>query len=137
MGTLDGRVAMVTGAGRGLGCATTLLFAREGADVAAVDIDAAAAKETTERAMAFGRRAVEIAADLADASAARRAAEESVERLGRLDVLVNAAGVLDIEPLRDVSEAGWDRAFAVKRGLRPRSSRGEASEGGRAPLRGN
>src|SRR5439155_497954 len=73
MGTLDGRIALVTGAGRGLGRATALLFAREGADVAAVDIDPTSAKETAEHVLSLGRRSAAIVADLSDASLAAAA----------------------------------------------------------------
>ena len=118
MGTLDGRIALVTGAGRGLGRATALLFAREGADLVAVDVDAAAAKETAEQVLALGRRSAAVTADLAEPAAGAGAVAEAVERFGRLDVLVQAAAVLDVEPLLEVTAAAWDRAFAVNaRGL--------------------
>jgi len=118
MGTLDGRIALVTGAGRGLGRATALLFAREGADLVAVDVDAAAAKETAEQVLALGRRSAAVTADLAEPAAGAGAVAEAVERFGRLDVLVQAAAVLDVEGLLEVTAAAWDRAFAVNaRGL--------------------
>ena len=118
MGTLDGRIALVTGAGRGLGRATALLFARAGADVVTVDVDRAAAKETAEQVEALGRRSAALAADLAEPAAGAGAVAEAVERFGRLDVLVQAAAVLDVEPLLEVTGAAWDRAFAVNaRGL--------------------
>jgi len=118
MGTLDGRIALVTGAGRGLGRATAWLFAREGADVAVVDVDAAAAKETAEHVLALDRRSAVIAADLGDPAAGPGAVAETLERLGRLDILVCAAALLDVEPLLEVTPAAWDRAFAVNvRGL--------------------
>jgi NAD(P)-dependent dehydrogenase (short-subunit alcohol dehydrogenase family) len=118
MGLLAGRVAMVTGAGRGLGRATALRFAAEGADLALVDRDAAALAEAAGRAAAAGGRVAALPADLGEPAAAGAAVDEAVRRLGRLDVLVNAAGLLDVEPVLEVTPAAWDRAFAVNaRGL--------------------
>jgi NAD(P)-dependent dehydrogenase (short-subunit alcohol dehydrogenase family) len=109
---------MVTGAARGLGRATACLFARAGAVVSAVDRDAPGVKDTVEAITLAGGRAIAVVADLGTADAAREAVDETVRQLGRLDVLVNAAGVLDVEPLLEVTEGSWDRTFAVNaRGL--------------------
>ena len=109
---------MVTGAACGLGRATARLVAGEGARVSAVDRDADGIKDTVEAIILAGGSAIAVVADLGDAVAAREAVDETVRQLGRLDVLVNAAGVLDVEPLLEVTEQSWDRTFAVNaRGL--------------------
>src|SRR5207237_460187 len=83
-----------TGAGRGLGRATALLFARAGADVVTVDVDRAAAKETAEQVEALGRRSAALAADLAEPAAGAGAVAEAARRFGRLGVPAQAAAAL-------------------------------------------
>ena len=89
MGRLQGKVAFITGAGAGIGRATAVLFAREGARIAAADIDAAAAGETARLA---GDGAFALRADVTDETSVREAIGATVERFGRLDVLHNNAG---------------------------------------------
>jgi NAD(P)-dependent dehydrogenase (short-subunit alcohol dehydrogenase family) len=93
-GRLQDKVALITGAGSGIGRETSLLFAAEGARVLAVDLDAAAAEETVEKVRAAGGEAMGHRADvsLADDSAAMVAAAE--EAFGRLDVMFNNAGIM-------------------------------------------
>jgi NAD(P)-dependent dehydrogenase (short-subunit alcohol dehydrogenase family) len=89
MPRLAGKVAFITGAGTGIGRATAILFAREGAKVAVADIDGAAAEETAELA---GNEAIAILTDVTDADSLQTAIRATVDKFGRLDVLHNNAG---------------------------------------------
>ena len=92
MGRLDGRAAMVTGGGRGIGRAIALAMAREGADVALSARTASEIEAVAGEVKALGRRGVAVRADALDAASTHSAVREAIDRLGRLDVLVNNAG---------------------------------------------
>jgi NAD(P)-dependent dehydrogenase (short-subunit alcohol dehydrogenase family) len=113
-GRLAGRVALVTGAGRGFGRAIALAFAREGADVA-VNYHASAgpAAEVVAAVEALGRRAIAVAADVAREEQVRAMVETARQRLGRLDVLVNNAGIMTRGPYLEVPVADYARMFAI------------------------
>ncbi|MFF4269472.1 SDR family oxidoreductase [Streptomyces sp. NPDC001536] len=112
--TLNGKVALVTGGSRGIGAATALLLAREGADVALTYENGKEAAEEVVRAVeALGRRAVALRADSADAAEAAGAVDRAVEALGGLDVLVNNVGVGVLGPLEGLSLVDVDRVLAV------------------------
>ena len=105
---LEGRRAVVTGAGRGIGAAIAQRFAAAGARVALLDRDIEAARTV---AASIGGLAFEV--DLADASATRMITRTAIDTLGGLDVLVNNAGILHMAPLLDISVDDWDRTFDV------------------------
>ena len=111
--SLDGKVALVTGAGRGMGRATALALANEGADVAVTDILADAVEETATDARAAGRRSVPIAADIGAGEDIDRVLADTVAALGRVDILVNNAGVTRFLDIMDITEADWDRIHRV------------------------
>ncbi|MDQ0597913.1 3-oxoacyl-[acyl-carrier protein] reductase [Streptomyces canus] len=112
--SLNGKVALVTGGSRGIGAATAVRLAREGADVALTYVNGKEAAEDVVRAVeAEGRRAVALRADSADAAEAAEAVDRAAEALGGLDVLVNNVGVGVLGPLEDLSLAEVDRVLAV------------------------
>ncbi|MYE88206.1 glucose 1-dehydrogenase [Candidatus Poribacteria bacterium] len=110
---LDGQVAIVTGAGRGIGRATALRLAREGASVTVADINEANAKEVAEEVESAAGTAHPLTVDVTNRADAERMVSETVERFGKLDILVNNAGIAIIASLMDTDEATWDALMNV------------------------
>ena len=111
---LEGKVALITGAGSGIGQATAVLFAREGAKVAAVDLREDAAKATAEQIEKSGGQALPIRADVSKSADNQAAIQQAVARWGRLDVFYANAGVPQFPTsVESVDEAVFDQIMAV------------------------
>lgn len=114
MGVLDGKVALVTGGSRGIGAATALRLAEDGADVAITYEKAKdRAEEVVARIEESGRKALAVQADSGDAEAVTAAVHRTAEALEGLDILVNNAGVFPTGPIEEFSVEDMDRALAV------------------------
>lgn len=110
---LEEKVAVVTGAGGGIGAAVALELARNGARVAVLDINANGAEATAKQAAAFGSDAIPVQVDVADAERVAAAADEVTRRWGAVDVLVNNAGISASGLLSELSAADWQRVLDV------------------------
>jgi NAD(P)-dependent dehydrogenase (short-subunit alcohol dehydrogenase family) len=116
MDRLKGKVALITGAGMGMGREASLLFAEEGARIVVADIDGVAAQATVELVEKAGGQAVAVTGDVAVETDVRRMIDEGVRRFGALHVLYNNAGVLWKDRDRSVLETDekwWDRVMAI------------------------
>jgi len=108
---LQNQVAIVTGGGSGMGEAIAETYAREGARVAVIDVDGAAAGKVAKK---IGKAAIAVRCDVVKRSDIDAAVAETVKAFGKLDVLVNNAGVAHVnKPMLDIDEAEFDRVFAV------------------------
>ncbi len=108
MGLLDQQIAVVTGAGRGIGRATALQFADAGADVVCVSRTVENSRKVADEVQSKGRRSWAVAVDVADPAGVNAAAEQILKDAGRVDILVNNAGVTRDNLLMRMSEEEWD-----------------------------
>jgi NAD(P)-dependent dehydrogenase (short-subunit alcohol dehydrogenase family) len=113
MGALRGRRALITGGASGIGRATALLFAREGAAVSVVDLDQAGGQTVAQAIVDGGGRAIFLGCDVSLAADCQRAVQETVDELGGLDILFNNAGIIRRATVVETTEAEWDRVMAV------------------------
>jgi NAD(P)-dependent dehydrogenase (short-subunit alcohol dehydrogenase family) len=113
MGTLDGKTAIVTGSGRGIGRAEALLLAAEGANVVVNDVDGDQAKATAADIEAAGGDALASTEDVSSWSGAESVVQQAVDQWGRLDILVNNAGVIRDAMSFSLSEDQWDEVIRV------------------------
>jgi len=112
-GRLSAKVVIITGAGRGIGRASALLFAAEGARLALVDIDYDHGNEVVEEIRVGGGEAIFIHADLTDATQMKTMAETVARTYGRIDVLYNNAGINHFGKVTEAEESAWDRVMDV------------------------
>ena len=110
---LKGRWVLVTGAASGIGHETALAFAREGADIVAVDLDEARLAETSQLVEAMGRRCLALGCDVSDAAAVDALATRVAADVGAPDVVVNNAGIGFLGPFLDTPVSAWDQVIGV------------------------
>lgn len=110
---LENRVAVITGAGSGMGRATAELFAREGASIVVADVDATGAAKTVETIHASGGKAVASITNVTNAAQVEAMINLAIETYGRIDILHNNAGVIIVKFLEDTSEEEWDWVLGV------------------------
>lgn len=110
---LKGKVAIVTGGGSGIGEATALTFAKEGARITVADVADSAGNNTVERIRASGGEAIYVHADVASASEIQSVVRETIGNYGRLDVLFNNAGIAMRLGVAELPEEDWDRCIAI------------------------
>ena len=110
---LTEHIALVTGAGQGIGRATALTLAREGADVAVIDINGQTAEDTSSEIIAMGRHSLALQADVGNLHDIDRLVRQAIDTFGRIDILVNNAGVTRRAYIMDLTEDDWDRIHRV------------------------
>ncbi len=108
---LSGKVAIVTGSGQGIGKAVALRLAREGADIVVAEINNEAAERTAQELVALGRRAQAYPVNIASPAEIRSMVNQVVAQLGRIDILVNAAGIAHTKPFLELTDEDWDRVL--------------------------
>jgi NAD(P)-dependent dehydrogenase (short-subunit alcohol dehydrogenase family) len=113
MGKLDGKIALITGGGSGIGRATALLFASEGAKLSVVDWAEDNARAVVAEIGKRGGEAIALRADVSKAADAERMVSETVQRFGRLDILYNNAGIGVARHTHLMSEEEWDRTIDI------------------------
>ncbi len=113
MGRLEGRVAFITGAGRGIGAATALRMAEEGARVVLADIDTEGCKQVSADVSKLGSESLVLSCDVADSAIVQDAMDQAASHFGRLDILVNNAGVVRDNLIYKMSEDDWNTVMNV------------------------
>jgi meso-butanediol dehydrogenase/(S,S)-butanediol dehydrogenase/diacetyl reductase len=111
--TIDGKVALVTGAGQGIGRAIALRLARDGADIAIVDLDPQKMEQVAEEVRSIGRKATVFKADVTGRDEVHAAVDHAANELGGFDIMVNNAGIAQIEPISDVTTEQFDKIIKV------------------------
>jgi len=113
MGRLDNKVAIITGAGRGIGRAMALLFAKEGAKVVVAEWVTEGGEETVRMVNEVGGDAIFVKCDVSKAGDVKKTVKAAVDAYGKLDILINNAAIAPYEPLVESTEANFDRTIAI------------------------
>ena len=113
MGVLEGRVAIITGAGQGIGKAIALRFAREGADIVVNDIIPENIEDVAQAVAELGRASVAVKADVSRKQEVDRLVSTAINEFGKVDILVNNAGIMRDAPLLEMTEEDWDAVIDV------------------------
>jgi len=113
MKRLQGKIALISGAAKGMGAAEALLFAKEGAQVIVADVDDAGASAVVKEIEDAGGRATAVHLDVSDAASWQTAIAEGNKAFGNINVLVNNAGILLMKPVQDTTEDDWDKIFSI------------------------
>jgi len=111
--SIVGKVALVTGAGQGIGRGIALRLARDGADVAIVDVNGKTLAAVAKEIKAQGRRATSFVGDVSDRAQVYAAVEHAVDQLGGFDIMVNNAGIAQVQAISDVTPEEVDRIFRI------------------------
>jgi len=110
---LDNKVAIVTGAGRGIGKAIAIALAREGANVTVSDVDIQTAKKVAREIKSLGWKALAIQVDISDSKEVNRMVQSVLKKFERVDILVNNAAIIKRGSIEDLTEEDWDRVMDV------------------------
>ena len=111
--SLEGKAALVTGGGQGLGGAIAEGFAQFGADVSVVDINPSTAEAVSETIRGMGRKSISIKCDVSDEKQVKHTVEKTIEELGKVDILAAVAGIGDRAMAEDMTINQWDRVIAI------------------------
>jgi meso-butanediol dehydrogenase/(S,S)-butanediol dehydrogenase/diacetyl reductase len=110
---LRGKTAIITGAAAGIGAASAALFAREGANVVAVDIDRELLHQVSDRITRTDSDCLAVIADVSQPDDVQNAVRASLEKFGHIDILFNNAGIVPVGKVDTIAEEQWDRAMAI------------------------
>jgi len=113
MGNLENKVALVTGAGQGIGRAIALRLARDGADIAIVDLNDEKVQAVADEVQALGRKATTFKADVSNRDEVYAAIDHTEKELGGFDIIVNNAGIANVQPIADITSEEVDKIFKV------------------------
>jgi len=110
---LSNRVAIVTGAARGIGKAIAVVLAQNGSDVVVADLNIKKAQETADEISKSGRRALPVQVDISSGRQVSDMVNKTLENFGKIDILVNNAGIIELMSIFDITEKQWDRIMSV------------------------
>ncbi|AKO53455.1 short-chain dehydrogenase [Marinobacter psychrophilus] len=110
---LEGKTALITGAGRGIGQGIAMSLAEAGANIVAADLDINIARQTAEKVQQLGRKSLALEVDVTDPDSIHKMMQQAEEQMGPIDIAVNNAGILSIHPIAELSANAWDQVMNV------------------------